>query len=173
MAVAVVAYPALSDEDYEWIQSVRANQDRLYYDVIDPHLSLVFPIEEIEASTLIDHVRECARSQSPFEVVFRCAILGDPDFDGHAHAFLVPDEGFSDVVRLHDRLYTGVLAEFLRLDIPFLPHLGIANTPTPADCKVIVDTLNEKRFEIRGHVGQLDVIEYDGDSVQPVWEGSL
>lgn len=173
MALAVVNYPTLSDEDYEWIQAVRKEHDRLYYDVIDPHISLVFPIDDVEASMLIDHVLECAGSTSPFEVVFRCAILGDPDFEGHAHAFLVPDEGFSHIVRLHDRLYTGALVDFLRVDIPFLPHLGIANTPKHEDCKAIVDELNEKRFEIRGRVGDVDVIEYDGTAIQPIRHISL
>lgn len=173
MALAVVNYPTLSNEDYEWIQSVRKRHDRLYYNVVDPHISLVFPIEDIDQSTLVEHVRECTRSKSPFEVVFRCAILGDPDFEGHAHAFVVPDEGFSDGVRLHNRLYTGPLAEFLRLDLPFLPHLGVANTPEPTDCKAIVDQLNDQRFEIRGQVETLDVIEYDGETVHSIREISV
>lgn len=98
MALAVVNYPTLSSTDFDWIQSVREEHDRLYYDVVDPHISLVFPTDGVEASTLIEHVREKSLSTSPFEIVIRCAILGDPDFEGHAHAFLVPDEGFSDIV---------------------------------------------------------------------------
>jgi hypothetical protein len=96
---------------------------------------------------------------------FRCAILGDPSFQGHAHAFLVPDEGFSAVVRLHDRLHSGPLARELRLDLPFIPHLAVANTPTPEACKEIVDALNARPFEIRGSVESLDVIGFDGTSV--------
>lgn len=48
--------------------------------------------------------------------MLRYALLGDPDFQDHAHAFLIPDEGFSDVVHLLDRLYSGPLADDLRLD---------------------------------------------------------
>jgi hypothetical protein len=168
MALAVLNYPTLSDDDFDWIQSVRRGHDRLYYDVVDPYMSFVFPLDGVEPSTLIGHVREQAESASPFEVVFRCAILGDPDFEDHAHAFLVPDEGFSDSVRLHDRLYTGPLADFLRLDLPFLPHIGIANTPQPEECKEIVDRLNAENVEIRGRVEGLDVVKYEGDSVQTI-----
>lgn len=163
----------LSKEDFNWIQSVREEHDSLYYEVIDPHISLVFPIDGVEASPFVEHVREKAHSTAPFEVVFRCSILGDPDFQGYAHTFLVPDEGFSDVVRLHDRLYTGPLADFLRLDIPFIPHLGIANTPEPEDCKVIIDDLNAEKFEIEGRVESLDVVEYDGETVRPLEQISL
>lgn len=168
MAFAVVNYPTLSEEDFEWIQSVRREHDVLYYDVVEPHLSLVFPIEEIDAPTILEHVRRQARSIAPFEVIFRCAILGDPDFENHAHAFLVPDEGFSDVVRLHDRLYTGPLSDFLRLDLPFIPHVGIANTPEAEGCKALIEELNAEPFEIRGRVAAVDVVEYDGTTVQTV-----
>ena len=168
MALAVINYPTLFDDDFDWIQSVRREHDRLYYDVVDPHVSLVFPLDGVEPSTLIGHVRGQARLTAPFEVVFRCAILGDPDFEDHAHAFLVPDEGFSDIVRLHDRLYTGPLADFLRLDLPFLPHVGIANTPQPKKCKEIVDALNAENVEIRGRIEGLDVVEYEGKSVQKI-----
>lgn len=168
MALAVLNYPTLSDNDFDWIQSIRRKHDRLYYDVVNPHVSLVFPIDGIERSTLIGHVHKQARSTAPFEAVFRCAILGDPDFEDHAHAFLVPDEGFSNIVRLHDQLYTGPLADFLRLDMPFLPHVGIANTPQPEACKKIVDELNAEDFEIRARVEGLDMVEYDGSSVQTI-----
>ena len=58
----------------------------------------------------------------------------------------------SDVVHLHDRLYTGPLADELRLDLPFLPPVGIANAPNLGACKAIVDDLNAEEFEIRGRV---------------------
>lgn len=165
MALAVVNYPTLSDDDFVWIQSVRREHDPLYFDVIGPHFTLVFPTDAVSEAILIDHVQRHARATAPFEVVFRCAILGDPDFQDHAHAFLIPDEGFSDVVHLHDRLYTGPLASELRLDLPFLPHVGIANAPTPEACKSIVDDLNAEAFEIRGHVETVSVVGYDGETV--------
>ena len=55
-------------------------------------------------------------------------------------------------------------ADELRLDIPSPPHVGIANAPTPAACKVIVDALNADQFEIRGRVETVNVIGYDGKS---------
>jgi 2'-5' RNA ligase len=165
MALAVVNYPSFSDDDFTWIQSVRQEHDALYFDLIDPHFTLVFPTDAIGEAALLEHVHEQVSAFPAFETVFRCAIVGDPDFQEHAHAFLIPDEGFSNVVRLHDRLYTGPLTDQLRLDLPYIPHVGIANTSQPAACKAIVDQLNAENFEIRCRVETLDVIEYDGDSV--------
>lgn len=173
MALAVVNYPTLSEDDVAWIQAIRRKHDPLYFDVIDPHVPLVFPTDAVSERTIIDHVRRCVGASAAFEVVFRCVILGDPDFQEHAHAFLVPDEGFSDVVRLHDRLYTGPLAGALRLDLPFIPHVGIANTPEPEACKAIVDELNATPFELRGRAETLDVIGYDGERIWAIEQISL
>lgn len=165
MALAVVNYPTFTHDDLDWIQSIRREHDRLFFSVIDPHLTIVFPTDDISESTLTEHVAEQTASWPSFDVVFRCAIIGDPNFMDHAHAFLIPDEGCSEIVRLHDRLYTGPLAGELRLDLPFIPHVGAASTPTVGECKEIVDRLNRERFEIRGRVEALDVIGYDGRNV--------
>jgi hypothetical protein len=79
-----------------------------------------------------------------------------------------PDDDFAwiqSVRREHDRLYTGPLADELWLDLPFLPHVGIANAPTPGACKAIVDDLNAHRFEIPGRVETVSVVGYDGETV--------
>ena len=167
MALVVVNYPTLAEEDFGWIQTIREVHDRLYYHVVDPHFTLVFPTDGLTSDNLLSHVQEHADSFEPFEFVLRCVILGDADFEGHAHAFLVPDEGFSNIVKLHDRLYTGPLRGEQRLDLPFIPHIGIANAPKLESCKETVDTLNAKGFEIRGRVESVNVIGYDG---RKVWD---
>lgn len=168
MALAVVNYPALSESDYRWIQSIRKEYDRLFYDVVDPHFTLVFPTENIDPDTLSSHVKSVSEGFEPFNFIVRCATVGDPEFMGHAHVFLIPDEGFSEVVKLHDAFYRGVLESELRLDLPFVPHIGIASDPSPEACKVLVDRLNRKDFEISGKVETLDIIEYDGESTKTI-----
>jgi hypothetical protein len=173
MALAVVSYPELSAAGRRRIESIREQHDALYRDLIDAHFAFVFPAEGVPESVFVDHVRAHATAVAPFEFVLRCAILGDPDFEDHAHAFLVPDEGFSDMVRLYDRLYAGPLKGELRLDIPFIPHLAVANTPTPEACQTIVDSINAERFEIRGWIAKLDIIGFDGKRVWTIEQVGL
>jgi 2'-5' RNA ligase len=173
VALCVVNYPTISVEDYDWIQSIRREHDPLFFEVVEPHFTIVFPTDQIEESALVEHVSKIAAKVAPFEVVLRCATLGDPSFMEHAHAFLIPDEGFSRVVKLHDALYTGPLRSELRLDLPFVPHIGVANTPGVEDCKVLVDRINSNRFEIHGHVEKLSVIGYDGATTWTIQEYAL
>lgn len=137
------------------------------------HFTLVFPTDNIEKSVLIGHVARIAAQISSFEVVIRCATLGDPSFMDHAHAFSIPDEGFSGVVRLHDALYTGPLRSELRLDLPFVPHIGVAGIPQIDECKTIADRLNREKFEIRARVEMIDIIGYDGKKTWAIEEFAL
>lgn len=88
-------------------------------------------------------------------------------------AFLVPDEGFSDLVGLHDAPYTGPLRAELRLDLPFIPHFAVANATSAERCKNIVDDLNAQRREIHARVEKLDIIAYDGKKTWAIEQSVL
>ena len=51
MAIALVAYPNMADEQYQWIDSIRSKHPELEYTPIDPHFTLVFPISDAYQST--------------------------------------------------------------------------------------------------------------------------
>jgi 2'-5' RNA ligase len=167
MALLVLAYPKISNDDFLWIQSVRDVHDELYAKVVAPHFTLVFPVA-IEPASLIDHVKQVVKSRSGFAFTIKCAVLEKDAFNEYTHVFLAPDQGYSDLVKLHDRLYTGILENELRLDISFIPHIGIANSVKPETCKKLADQINEKNLAISGSIDKLDVVLYAGDSVKTI-----
>jgi 2'-5' RNA ligase len=61
-----------------------------------------------------------------------------------------------------------VIADELRLDLPFIPHIGIANSLDARHCKRLVDQLNSQQFEIRGKIDRLDIISSKRDLVETV-----
>lgn len=172
-SLLVIAYPTISTENFHWIQSIRKCHDELNLGVIAPHFTIVFPVFDFEEEAFIDHVKQATQKIEAFDFVIRCAVLGDDAFSEYMHVFLVPDEGYSSIVKLHDRLYEEMLVNELRLDIPFVPHIGIANSRDAKMCKRLVDELNTKSFEIRGRVENLDVIWYETDKVSTIEKISL
>ena len=74
-----------------------------------------------------------------------------------AYVFLVPDGGYADLSLLHDRLYGGVLAPFLRLDVPFTPHINIGTLSDRTEAKKLCDSLNQEGVSVPGRVGALIV----------------
>lgn len=168
MALLVLAFPKLSQEDFEFIQEVRAKEDSLYYSVVEPHFTIVFPVMQVEREAFTKHVRDLSRTISRFSFVVRCAVLDKDAFNDYTHVFLAPDEGYSRIVKLHDALYTGILAGELRLDLPFIPHIGVANAVDPRQCKKVADRLNGREMEIRGRIDELTIVSFSEGMVTPL-----
>ncbi len=167
MSFLVLSYPVLSPGDHAWIQNVRAEHDA-QYEIVRPHFTFVFPVSRLEQETFVAHTRDQARGQARFSFVLRSAVAVKDALSAYTHVFLVPDEGYSTMVELHDRLYTGPLAAELRLDIPFIPHLTVGNAAYAQACKRLADDLNARSFVILGEITILDVVRYDEGRLESI-----
>lgn len=166
-ALVVVNYPSISEHDYNWIQAIRAEHD-IYYEIVSPHFTFVFPCSITAEAGFVGHIKQRTKGVKKIRFVSRCALVVKDRVSKHTHVFLIPDEGFSDIVRLHDRLYTGLLTSELRLDIPFLPHIGIGSAIAPEACKSLADDLNVNDFSIKGTIDTLDIASFDGKEMKTI-----
>lgn len=160
MNLHVIAYPELAVADYETIQSFRRDYNSLYT-VIEPHFTIVFAVANMTPTDFTEEVRQRVKDIDAIPFCLRCAAINKDAFSNNYDAFLVPDEGFSRISRLHDRLYSKKLLAHHRLDIPYIPHISIGNSPDAQAIKRIVDQWNEKDFAICGKIAALDIIKYE------------
>lgn len=168
MSLLVLSYPAISQRDFNWIQKIRAEHDRLHYRTIAPHFTFIFAVEGMISMELIHHVKEQVRGFNKIAFVLSCAVVVKDNFSEYTYVFLVPEEGYSEMVKLHDELYGGKLSPELKLDIPFIPHISIGNSIDPQDCKKLVDRLNQQSFAIKGWIETLDVVKYETNRVKTI-----
>jgi 2'-5' RNA ligase len=171
--LVVVSYPVLRSEDYARIQEIRAAHDELYFKVVEPHITFVFPTAAVGEEELVSHVQGSAGRTPRIDFVLRCAVVWGDGIEEWWHVFLVPEEGFSAIVRLHDALYRGPLAGELRLDKPFLPHMGIGTSRDPQACKVLADRINAHGVEIAGTIERLDVAVLEQNDVLTIKQVEL
>src|SRR5688572_14176608 len=171
MAYLAVAYPELARSDFDWIQSYRAKHDRRYYSVVKPHFTLVFggtgaTVHSLSEASFVQEIE--ARLSGVVSIPFELAVATlNRDLSGeYYHEFLVPELGYSKIVRLHDKLYSGELKSRLRLDIDYIPHIGIGNDDDPQRCKARIDELNRTTMSIRGLINSAAVIEYSNAQVR-------
>lgn len=162
MRLYVVAYPELADEDYQIIQQYRKEHDRLY-SMIEPHFTLVFLVNDFTEADFIAEVKKQVEGIRAFDFILRCSTINKDAFSDNYFAFLVPDEGFSNIVKLHDALYADKLAHHHRMDIDYIPHIEIANSALSdkTTIKKIVDKWNSEDFAIKGRVSTLYVISLE------------
>lgn len=165
MAVLVLAYPELAPADLAWIEAIRAVHDPAHA-IVAAHFTLVFPVASMNAADFRAVIRQRARGCAPIPFVLRSALPVKDVIGPTTDVFLVPDEGFGGLVRLHDRLYAGPLAAELRLDIPAIPHITVARSPDPLACKHLADDLNARDFALPGTITALDIVSHEDGAVR-------
>jgi hypothetical protein len=160
-----LCYPRLTEPDRLFIDDFRREHDIPFRDVVATHFTMVFGCSDVPIAAYREHVAEVARSETAIDFSLRYAMLGNDDSNSNYYVFLVPDEGYSRISKLHDHLYRGPLASALRLDIPYIPHIGIATIPDAVRIKALCDQLNARGMDIHGQIDSITVSAYDGSKV--------
>ena len=168
MSYLVIAYPNISKKDFSWIQNYRKDNDALYYKIVKPHFTIVFPTFDISEVDFINEIEKLSSNIKKFKFFIRCSTIDKDAFNDYYHEFLVPDEGYSNFIKLHDKLYSGKLSANLRLDLDFVPHIGIGNSKNPQVCKKRINVLNEKNLKIKSIIDILDIVKYENDSITSI-----
>ncbi len=160
LKLLVLAYPELSEKDYNLIENHRIKHDSLQ-PILGPHFTMVFPVKNISEKSFTDEIETQVKEIEPFTFTIRCATINKDAFAENFYTFLVPDEGHSQIVKMHDKLYSSKLFPHQRLDIDFIPHLTIGNSTNILACKKMADNWNAKNFEITGKISHIDVAKYE------------
>ncbi len=120
MYYALNFYPQLSAELSDSIDAIRREYDPTS-DFTKPHITVLFPVpESVGEGRLISHIQNVLSDWSPFEIR-----LGGFHRSHDHWLSLTLKEGEAQVKKLYQSLYTGILAEYRRDDIEFVPHLGL------------------------------------------------
>lgn len=169
MTYYVLAFPSLSAVDKQCIQNIRQAYDP-QFKLLDPHVTLVFGLPDADETALITHVQTAVHHHAPIHLTLRCATVVQDAFSKQYHTFLVPDEGHSQLVKLHDALYTGLLTPELRLDIPYIPHITIATFSEASQSKNLADSLNQQNLQITSHITTLSILKFNHLKRQTIME---
>lgn len=55
---------------------------------------------------------------------------------------------------------------YRRLDIDFVPHVGVGNSKDVLKCIEMARRWNRQDFAICGHIGALDVVQFEDNSIR-------
>lgn len=171
MTLLAIAYPDVSETDFNWIQSIREKNDR-QFNLVRPHITLVFGTEKLNSNEFTDHIQSKVRTFKSFQITLDSAKIVEDDSKNFCHAFLIPSVGFNEINELHDLLYQDELGSELRHDIPFIPHLTIGSG-SKEEMDILVDRINESKISIKGSVDQISIISFDGINVTTINEQGL
>jgi 2'-5' RNA ligase len=115
------------------IEDFRAVHDPLA-GTLPAHVTLVFPFaSSLSGVQVAAHVRRIVARWPVVPVT----LSGAGAYD-HRWVHLRVTRGRDAIVELHDRLYRGALAPFLRREFDYEPHVTIGRAATPAACEALV-----------------------------------
>jgi 2'-5' RNA ligase len=83
--------------------------------------------------------------------------------------FLLVQEGNSEIIRLHDELYTGVLAEFHRDDLPFVPHITLGSFGEEEHCRHALHEAEQLGFEYMSLLDRVHLVKVNAERSQIIW----
>ena len=166
MAFLILAFPEIAINDFEWIQSYRKENDKLYYDVVDPHFTIVFVTNDFTETIFVDEISTLSKGLKEIEFEITDAIVIKDFFSEYYQEFLVPGKGYSEIVKLHDQLYSQRLLPNLRTDIEYIPHIGIGNSKDIDVCNNGVNNLKLPR--IKGSINELAVVNYENKVISKI-----
>jgi len=160
MSLVVIADPKLPQPLRRQIEAIRQQHDPNFKRV-PAHFTLVFPSRTVDEAALTAHVRIVVEKTARIRFCLRTALLVKDLLTEVFHVYLVPEEGFSALVRLHDQLYTGPLSGSLRLELPFIPHITVGAFRDGVSGKKLADELNSQGLEMAGELDTISVFRFD------------
>ncbi len=162
MAYALVHYLAI---DTERINELRHKYDP-QVDLIAPHVTLVFPVPtSIGEANLVAHIGNVLGNWRQFPIH-----LQGLEQSGDNCLFLRLQAGNTEVIRLHDELYTGMLAPYLRQDIPYVPHVTLGSFADTAElCSQALSEAERSLLDYRCAVDRLHLVRINDDRSGIIW----
>jgi 2'-5' RNA ligase len=155
---AIVWFPAF--ENHKLIDRFRGQNDPQAQS-LPPHLTLVFPFHSrLTLDQIAAHAQKVLRAWPCFPIVMHGFWSAQNEFIG-----IATQVGSDALTEMHDRLYRGPLAEFLRTEFDYTPHITLAraNEPTRFDALSVAAT-SVTRNTFRDVLRSVTIIRETGDN---------
>lgn len=120
--LAAVYFPDINLDKINYFRKKYNPED---WTIIQPHLTITFPINDIPEKLLQQHIESVTKKLKSFPI---CLNGLTKSFDDYL--FLEVKEGNEEIIKLRNQLYSGILAPYLKADIPFSPHLTLGHFRT-------------------------------------------
>jgi hypothetical protein len=169
-SLEVIARPHFEKADLAWLTDIRSRRAGSRG---APYFTLVFANIDMEPADFTKTVSLNVKNIHPVRFRLRAALVVPEHIVRRFHVFLVPDEGFGAILRLHDALHAGPIKAALRQDSPYLPHITVATTPDYGAARSLAFALNQGDIDIHGHFDSLQVESRSGEIIKLVAEVPL
>jgi 2'-5' RNA ligase len=155
---AIVIFPRFENSYH--IDHFRSQCDPLSI-TIEPHITLVFPFEShLSIESLRSHVEQIIQGFKPFPI----RLYNITGSEGE-YLFLNVKQGNDQIIELHDRLYSGLLAEYLSVENIYVPHLTIGRINNRSAFISALGVAQHMKFIFQTTVEEVAIIRIDDNNL--------
>ena len=148
---AIILFPQFGSNT-DLIQDIRERYDPLA-SKIAPHITLVFPFDsEISSKVLYRHIKS---SLQGFEA-FSLSMQGI-SHEAENYLFLNLIKGRENIIKIHDLLYSGLLARFLSKKHIYRPHLTVGHLPDSDAAKIAMKELKHFNYKFEAKIDKITI----------------
>jgi 2'-5' RNA ligase len=166
-SLEVIARPHFDKADLPWLTDIRSRRAGSRG---PPYFTLVFPGVDMEPRAFAEQIRRNAKDIPRIRFRLRSALVVPEPTVGRFHVFLIPDEGFGAILKLHDALHVGPVEAAIRPETPYLPHITVATSTDRTQARKVAQALNQGGVDIAGHIEALTVERRTGEVIKEVAE---
>jgi 2'-5' RNA ligase len=162
MIYALIHYPNIETERIDEFRRMYDPQ----VDLIKPHITLMFPVPEaIGEADLVNHLDRVLREHQAFPVQ-----LVGLERSGDDYLYLLVREGKESVVDLHEHIYTGLLADYRRTDVTYIPHLTLGMfAARQNEFSGALEEATQLNLDYQCTLDRLHLVKIDFDLSRIVW----
>ncbi|MGL4911851.1 MAG: 2'-5' RNA ligase family protein [Romboutsia sp.] len=154
-------------DNIEMINEIRCKYDPLANHV-QPHITLVFPFDsDIATPDLKEHMYNVLKDFSSFEILLSTIT---PTYSFGRYLFLNIKKGNSEIIKMHERLYTGILGDYYPKWLcqeNFLPHMTVGSFEDDESFKIGINDVENIQDEFKTVVNEIsvEIIDENEDSI--------
>ena len=155
-----IAVPTMADTDWNFVQALRQEGDAKGYQTLVPHFTIFTTVSNVSQHTFSQLLTQHFSTYKKFSFALRTALFMPP-LNNHKswYAFLVPDEGFSQLSLLHRELTQSDLRCELAETFPYIPHITVGSFADKAHCIQFVNKINDRAFSLLGCIDKIILAE--------------
>jgi 2'-5' RNA ligase len=115
------------------------------YKKIIPHITLVYPFENVNQENLIKHIKKQLKNTKKFKITLRGFGKSAKEY----YLYLLVKKGNTNLITLYKKLNSGLLKNFKKKDMPrYIPHISLGNFKTAQEINKVLLKLKNNPLKI-------------------------
>ena len=120
-----------------------------------PHISLVYPFQDINQRDLYEHISNSIKSMRPFKLILSGLKRSAKEY----YLYLLVDKGKDKVMSLYKNLNKSLLKDFKNKDMPrYIPHLSLGIFRNKKEIDTAINKLRKEKLKAEYVISEIHLI---------------